>query len=151
MSKFTNADSTKRMLRAMVARKRFFSNPRRVWKPELKLSTPKAPPKDAPVRCSKIAPINRTASPICTKGNTPWRRTIGCHAITGCLPKSNRRSLGMCSPPSLSGAAPSACWPQHFLIQCSVAAPALPLGPACETRRRAHAHARLTLSKKRGG
>ena len=71
-----SADRAKRIPRTIVAVKSVFSNPRRVWKPELKLSAPNAPPKDAPVLCIKIVTIRSAESAICTYGSTPWRNPI---------------------------------------------------------------------------
>ncbi len=41
------------------------SNPRRVWKPDEKLSAPNAPPIEAPVRCKSIAATRMAERPIC--------------------------------------------------------------------------------------
>ena len=69
------------MPRIMVAKKSVFSNPLRVWNPELKLSAPKAPPKDAPVCCKRIVMIRSTDSAICTYGKILWRATM-CRKLT---------------------------------------------------------------------
>lgn len=55
-----NADRAKAIESAIVALKVNFSKPRRVWKPELKLS-PKAPPSPAAVCCSKTPTVRSTA------------------------------------------------------------------------------------------
>jgi len=71
-----SAERAKRMPRAMVAWKSVRSSPRRVWKPDEKLSAPKAPPKLEPVRCKSTAMMSRAESAICTYGSIPWRKTI---------------------------------------------------------------------------
>ena len=77
-----SAESVKSTPSTIVALKSVFSSPRRVWKPELKLSAPNAPPKDAPVRCSKTDAIKRIARMICTYGSAVWRRPIDGHPST---------------------------------------------------------------------
>ena len=58
------AEMAKATARTMVALKVNFSKPRRVWKPELKLS-PKAPPNPAAVRCNKMPTDKSTAKVTC--------------------------------------------------------------------------------------
>lgn len=66
----------------MVIMKSVFSNPRRVWKAELKLSLPpKAPPTCEPVLCSKIAVRSTTASTICMYGSMEGMIFIGKYFI----------------------------------------------------------------------
>ena len=96
----------------MVARKRVFSNPLRVWKPELKLSAPKAPPKDAPVRCNSTQTMRSTERTICTYGSTvassmgkivsncrlvvkDGARGTAAHASLGSLSARARAALGL--------------------------------------------------------
>ena len=74
-----SADMANRIPRIIVAQNNVFSNPRLVWKPELKLSAPKAPPSDAPVRCKRMAIISSTESTICTNGREYWRKAIELH------------------------------------------------------------------------
>ena len=71
-----SAEIAKRTPSTMVAPNSVFSRPRRVWKPDEKLSAPKAPPSEAPVRCRITAIIMSTDSAICTYGRIPWRKTI---------------------------------------------------------------------------
>ena len=59
------------MPRIILAQNRYFSDPLRVLYPAVKLSPPKAPPKDAPVCCSRIEPTNKTARIICIYGSIP--------------------------------------------------------------------------------
>ena len=69
--------------------------PRRVWKPDEKLSAPKAPPKEAPVRCKRMQAISRIESPICTNGSTVGRKAMWSHGSTAPLCLQQIARLGM--------------------------------------------------------
>jgi len=71
MMNATKADKAKSIPKVIDILKSIFSEPRRVWKPELKLSpAPKAPPIPVPVCWRRIVMMRRMESPICINGNT---------------------------------------------------------------------------------
>lgn len=76
MSKFKSAEAANKTPSTIVEVKRVFSNPRRVWKPDEKLSAPNAPPNDAPVRCKITLTMMSIESTICTYGSACWRRSM---------------------------------------------------------------------------
>lgn len=76
MTSLTIVESTKSIARTMVALKINFSAPRRWLKVELKLSAPKAPPKEAPLCCKRMPAMSRRDSAICRYGSPAVSNSI---------------------------------------------------------------------------